>query len=108
MSVNQIRPFKPATVQRDEARRNRNKLLEQNLLLVRILSFHYESHLTPTWRGEGHWNWLVCIHFPSGPVQWRLTPDDEVMFAHLKREESHEWDRATQQDKMERLAAVES
>lgn len=98
----------PATQRMEGARQVRDKLINQNLLLVRILSFHYPAHLTRATRGyEGAWNWIACVHFPTGPVSWRLTPDEESLFSHLKRED-HPWDRATQAEKLARLADVSS
>ena len=100
-------PEIPATVQRDAARRNRYKHIEQNLYLVRALTFHYPSHLTPAQKGYiGAWNWLICIHLPEGPVCWRLTELEESLFAHLERVESHPWDRASQAEKTRRIAAL--
>lgn len=89
------------------ARKVRDKLIDQNLLLVRLLTFHYPSHLTRAQRGyEGAWNWIVCVHIPTGPICYRLTPDEESAFEHLSREDSHAWDRCTQAEKLARLRAV--
>ena len=112
-ATERIRPSKPATVQRDEARNNRHRWIEQTILMVRILSFHYPSHLMRKRRGyQDAWNWLVCIHVPTGPIAWMLTPDEEAMFEHLPRDPidtpRHPWNGATTQDKIDCLRAMES
>lgn len=97
----------PATQRMEGARKVRDKLIEQNLLLVRILSFHYIAHLTRAEKGyKDAWNWIVCVHLPSGQVSYRVTPEEESLFDHLERVDSHPWDKATQRDKLDRLRAV--
>ena len=104
------KPDEPTRAERDAARANRYKQIDEKLAVIRILTFHYASHLTPALKGYvDAWNWLVCVHLPSGPVCWRLSDAErEEHFKHLGEPvERHAWDRATQQDKRDRLAAIQ-
>lgn len=62
----------------------------RELMLVSLLSRELKgSHLCRPNRFQKNFPMLVCLHTVAGPLVWRLSHDELLLFAHLTIEDNH-------------------
>lgn len=87
----------------EKAFRERDALV---VALTKLLPSHLMRSATPDISFGPDWQWIVCVHAPSGEMCWRINKKDLPLYAHLARVEHNYWDGHNTKTKYERLAAL--
>lgn len=99
------------TLRLDAARKSRENAIEERTMLLSWLTRLLpatDSHLAPVVpaRPSSDWNWVVCIHAPTGPMSWRISDHEaENYFKRLKRH-ACELGNTKREDKLARLSKL--
>jgi len=78
--------------------------------LVALLSKIYPSHLSRHTKEENvdkDYQWMICIHFPTGQGRWHLRKREREATRHLKWKQKCKWDGHSTEEKYERIRKIE-
>ena len=75
----------------------RNQLVA---VLSKLFPSHLCKHIGNTYT-EGY-QWMVCIHLPTGQATWHIHDSDKRYFCHLNVCKNH-WDGHTTKEKYEKV-----
>ena len=97
----------PAPVLPHQTRAAEDRLRLERDALVRILTMFWPAHLmlVPDTTKPIDWQWVVCIHAPTGQLTWRL-PEAQLEELGLEREPENHRDTQSSVVRLERLASV--
>lgn len=82
------RPPQPATVRMEAARRVKQDAITRELLLVSCLTRFWPARLMRPSSPQASFTWLLELDTPAGMVFWRVTDDEEPLFAHVEHRET--------------------
>lgn len=87
-----------AEAERDGAYRERAQLVAL-LAALYPATLAYNDPTAPEWA-------VVYVDLPTGQASWHVAPADVELFAHVHRDDSHEWDGHTTEEKYQRIAEL--
>jgi uncharacterized coiled-coil protein SlyX len=75
--------------------------------LSKVFPSWLERHPLTDTSWDDDWRWIVFINFPTGQGSWHIHESEHPWFSHLEFKAGNSWDGHTNDQKYDRLAALQ-